>query len=203
MYFSLADEFPQRSKLVELNQSNPPTEGYKKPDFLREKGNSRSLTCSRQGVNNTEWADHRYIASWTDRPNTWTHTLFWPTKLFEHSPHHKWTGNSKNLICVLLAGYPNKTTKISVKGLNPCLLFFSSSNWRWSQLTFMFFTTTDLDMISNCLSNTNLFFFFLHTGKKKKKKQEAWHFFWPKTKYTRTQKKKKSVSQVIHRLATT
>ena len=40
------------------------------------------------------------------------------------SPHHKWTGEPKNFVCVLLAGYPNKTIKFCEKGLNRCLSFF-------------------------------------------------------------------------------
>ena len=45
----VTDEFPPRSKLVELNQSNPPAEGYKKKtNLLREKKrNSVFLTNCR------------------------------------------------------------------------------------------------------------------------------------------------------------
>ena len=43
MYFSLVDEFPHKSKLVELNQSNPQAGGYKKPDLLQEKKGILSL----------------------------------------------------------------------------------------------------------------------------------------------------------------
>ena len=59
--------------------------------FSEKNGKSLSWTSSRQGVNKTEWAAHCYLSSWTDRPNTSTHS-FLADETCELSPHHKWAG---------------------------------------------------------------------------------------------------------------
>ena len=94
--------------------------------FGEKKGNSLSLTCSRQRVNDTEWAiTITLLPELTGQLHVDTLFFFFffflPTKAFHHTTNGQGT---PRILCVLLTGYPNKSIKFCVKGLNLCLLFF-------------------------------------------------------------------------------
>ena len=120
------------------------------------------------------WSPLHCLLNWQAK-YVCTHPLFWPAKACELSPHHKWTGDPKNFICVLPAGCLNKTIKFCVKRLNRCLLFFHFKlqtltvklnllfNYSWksknilnSSFFFLSLTVVKINFL-NCYSAINFF----------------------------------------------
>ena len=106
--------------------------------FFEKKGNSLSWTSSCQGVKTlNELVTVILLHELTSQIRVHTYFSYrWRLANIHHTINERGT---QRILCVLLAGYPNKTIKYYVKGLNHCLLF-STSNCRHLQRTLIFFT---------------------------------------------------------------